>query len=200
MKITIIQDDGVVGVDGVFRAVDMADLDPDIHAVQFDTGSGAGHIEYDPQAQERKPNRPIGVTAFRPYQKYITRWKAAGGEPTRTLAQAKTDAHDQINSRRDTLEASGFTYLGKPFDSDSRSVQRISVACLAAQAAIAAAEPFSIDWTAQDNSVVTLDGEAMIAMPAALASYALELHNHAKDCKAEIDAATTIAAVDAIAW
>jgi hypothetical protein len=90
--------------------------------------------------------------------------------------------------------------MRKPFDSDARSVQRISVACLAAQAAIAASEPFSIDWTAQDNSVVTLDGEAMIAMPAALASYALELHNHAKDLKAEIDAATTIAAVDAIVW
>lgn len=201
MKITIIQDDGMIGVGGEFRAIDMADLDPDIHAIQFDTGSGTGHIEYDPEAQERKPNRPIGVTAFRSYQKYITRWKAAEiVPPKRTLAQVKADAHAQMNSRRDTLEAAGFSYLDKVFDSDQRSVQRISVASLAAQAAIAAGQPFSIDWTAQDNSVVTLDGEAMIGMPAALASYALELHNHAKVRKAEIDAAATVTAVDSIQW
>jgi len=47
MHITIIQADGVVGVDGVFRAVDLTGLDPSIHAIQFDTVKGVGHIEYD---------------------------------------------------------------------------------------------------------------------------------------------------------
>ncbi|SEO64673.1 DUF4376 domain-containing protein [Nitrosovibrio sp. Nv6] len=200
MKITIIQDDGLVGVDSVFRTVDLADLDPDIHAIQFDTGTGTGHIEYDPEAQVRKPNRPVGVTAFRPYQKYVTRWKAAGAPPKRTLAEVKADARRQINSRRDTLEAAGFAYLGKTFDSDNRSVQRISVAALAASTALAAGQPWSMDWTAQDNSAITLDAEAMGAMPDALASYALDLHNHAKAKKAEIDACTTIAQVEAIQW
>lgn len=200
MKITIIQADGLVGVDGVFRAVDLADLDADIHAVQFDTSRGAGHIEYDPEAQARKPNRPIGATAFRPYQKYVTRWKAVGKPPVRTLEQAKADAIAQINSRRDTLEAAGFEYLGKVFDSDARSVQRISVAVLAAQAAIAAQAPFSIDWTVQDNSVVTLDAEAMVGMPAVLAAYALGLHEHAKGQKVLIEAAGTIEEVEGVIW
>ena len=47
MRITIIQDDGLVGVDGVFRAVDLAGIDPAIHAIQFDTEVGSGHVEYD---------------------------------------------------------------------------------------------------------------------------------------------------------
>ena len=65
---------------------------------------------------------------------------------------------DQFAAR--PLEVAGFSYLGEAFDSDQRSVQRISVASLAAQVVIEARQPFSIDWTTQDNSVVTLDGEA----------------------------------------
>ncbi|KIO48489.1 hypothetical protein SQ11_12245 [Nitrosospira sp. NpAV] len=38
------------------------------------------------------------------------------------MAQVKADAHAQINSRRDTLEAAGFSYLSKMFNSDQRSV------------------------------------------------------------------------------
>lgn len=47
MRITIIQDDGIVGVNGVFRPVDLGDLDPQIKVIQFDTVRGSGHIEYD---------------------------------------------------------------------------------------------------------------------------------------------------------
>lgn len=47
MKITIVQDDGVVGVDGVFRKVDVSELAGEIHAIQFDTVLGLGHIEFD---------------------------------------------------------------------------------------------------------------------------------------------------------
>lgn len=47
MRITIVQDDGVVGVDGVFRKVDVSELAGEIFAIQFDTVRGAGHIEFD---------------------------------------------------------------------------------------------------------------------------------------------------------
>lgn len=48
MRITIVQDDGVAGVDGVFRRIDVSELAGEIRAVQFDTERGAGHIEFDP--------------------------------------------------------------------------------------------------------------------------------------------------------
>lgn len=47
MRITIIQDDGLVGVDGVFRHVNLSELAGVIHAIPFDTEKGVGHIEYD---------------------------------------------------------------------------------------------------------------------------------------------------------
>lgn len=50
MHITIVQHDGLVGVDGVFREVDLSTLDPAIRAIQFDTAKGTGHVEFDPDA------------------------------------------------------------------------------------------------------------------------------------------------------
>lgn len=199
-QITIIKADSVIGVDGVFRGIDLTDMQSDIHAIQFNTATGAGHIEYDPEAEERKPNKPIGATVFRTFEKYITRWKKAGEPPKRTLEEVKIDARAQINSKRDTLEASGFSYMGKVFDSDSRSVQRISVAVQAAQAAAASEQPFSIDWTAQDNTVITLGIPEMMGMPAALAMSAATLHEHAKAKKVEIENAVSITEVESIAW
>ncbi len=79
-KITIIADDGVVGVDGVFRAVDLSTLDPNIHAVQWD--GAKGHIEY-------KDHSPEGVlTGISAYQSYIDAWTAAA-PPAPTLDELK---------------------------------------------------------------------------------------------------------------
>lgn len=52
MRITINQNDGVVGVDGVFRQVDLSEIAGEIHAIQFDTTSGRGVIEYDESVGE----------------------------------------------------------------------------------------------------------------------------------------------------
>lgn len=47
MLITIIKSDGVVAVDRVARKVDLSALPAGIAAVQFDTVSGEGTVEYD---------------------------------------------------------------------------------------------------------------------------------------------------------
>ncbi|SCX82423.1 hypothetical protein [Nitrosospira sp. Nsp13] len=68
MRITIIRDDGVVGVDGLFRQVDLSALPPEIRAIQWNGMSG--HIEYDTAA-----NAPLeAITAF---QWIVDRWAAA---------------------------------------------------------------------------------------------------------------------------
>ena len=66
MRVTIIADDGKVGVDGVFRAVDLAALDPKIHAVQWD--GAKGHIEY----KDRSPETVL--TDISPYQFFVDAW------------------------------------------------------------------------------------------------------------------------------
>lgn len=76
MKITIIQDDGVVGVDGLFRQVDLTDLDENIHAVQFDSSTNTGHVEFDNELVPRMPNMRLGRTKFNQlFNRYVQRWK-----------------------------------------------------------------------------------------------------------------------------
>lgn len=47
MRIVIIQKDGLVGVDGEFRAVNLAGVASEIHVIRFDTVEGAGVLEFD---------------------------------------------------------------------------------------------------------------------------------------------------------
>ena len=81
MRVTIIADDGKVGVDGVFRGVDLSTLDANIHAVQWD--GVVGHIEF----KDRRPEQRIAdISAF---QSFIDAWTAAAPPPP-TLAELKS--------------------------------------------------------------------------------------------------------------
>ncbi|UAK24175.1 DUF4376 domain-containing protein [Sphingomonas nostoxanthinifaciens] len=62
------------------------------------------------------------------------------------------------------------TPLGR-VDTDADSQRKISGAALAALIAKSAGQAFSIDWTMADNSVVTHDAAAMIAMGMAVTQY-----------------------------
>lgn len=103
-----------------------------------------------------------------------------------------------VNARRDAAEEAGFTYMGKPFDSDSRSVQRINTAVQAAQVALAAAAPFELEWMCADNTTVTLDAQQMLGVPVALATHANAVHLNGRNLKDAIAAATTSAELAAI--
>jgi hypothetical protein len=104
--------------------------------------------------------------------------------------ELKAEKHMQVNAERDRREASGFSYLGKVFDSDPRSVLRINTAAQAAQAAIAAAQPFTIDWTCADDTTVQLDAEQLLVLPASLAARANLLHTYARSLKISLNEAT----------
>ncbi|CDS48901.1 hypothetical protein [Polaromonas sp. CG9_12] len=114
----------------------------------------------------------------------------------RTLADLKAAKWQDIKQARDVQEATSFPYLGKQIDSDPRSVQRITTAVQAADAA----PPFAIDWTCADNTTLALDGPAMQAMPVALAMYANALHQHARALRAQLDAALNADDVAAVVW
>ena len=73
MRVTIIADDGKVGVDRVFRSVDLSTLDPNIHAVQWD--GATGHIEF----KDRSPNKMIDD--FSAFQPFVAAWTAAAPPP-----------------------------------------------------------------------------------------------------------------------
>lgn len=109
--------------------------------------------------------------------------------PAPSLSDLKARLVAAISAERDRREENGFPYRGKTLDSTQRSVQRITAAALAAQAALAAGQPFSIDWTTADNSTLTIDATGVIGMPVALAQYAAALHAHSRALKAAVEAA-----------
>jgi hypothetical protein len=78
MKLTIIRDDGVVGVDGVFRNVNLSSLPQGVRAVQWDGTSG--HVEYDAAAN-------TALSSISSYQSYVDAWTAAAPAPVVPPAQ-----------------------------------------------------------------------------------------------------------------
>lgn len=114
------------------------------------------------------------------------------------LQNAKQQLIRRINTKRDELEASGFNYLGKRLDSDERSVLRFNITVQAAQAAVAAGQPFSVDWTCADNTILPLDAAGVIGIPVTFAIYGNALHQHARALKLAVDAATTSTELGAI--
>lgn len=128
------------------------------------------------------------------------KWDWATKTWTADIAAAKQVARSKINAERDARETQGFPYLGKWFDSDQRSVLRINTVAAAATSAIMASQPFLIEWTCADNSVIELNASQMAGVPAAMAEYANQLHQTAKALKEQIDSATTLEQVHAVVW
>lgn len=118
------------------------------------------------------------------------------------LAERTERLSAYINAVRDRCEQGGFTYNGWRFDSDAVSVARINGAALAAQAALTADEPFSLDWTDADNVSRPLDAAQMLALQRALVAHADACHQLARQLKAQVEAGTitTEAEIDAAAW
>jgi hypothetical protein len=110
MRITIIRDDGLVGIGGTFRMVDLSALPPGIRAVQWD--GKKGHVEHDESANTQLDN----VEDFQPF---IELWKAAAPQPAPPVAiMPKQDALARIDAAyRDAI---GALKAGYP-DDETRS-------------------------------------------------------------------------------
>lgn len=182
MRVTIVIEDACVIVDGDALGGLSLPASTNVHAIHWHGTYGI--IERKVGGSERFTDPTL-------IQPYLDVWAARRSEldnpppppdPTMPELQAKLKA--QVKRLRDQKETEGFSYLGKVFDSDERSVARITSAALTAQVA---GPSFSIDWTAADNSSVTLDYAAMLGAPAALAARANELHVYAKTLKQQID-------------
>lgn len=121
-------------------------------------------------------------------------------EPATPLEEAKQLRWARLLAIRDGLEAKGFDYLGKTFDSDERALFRILATAQAATSAALLGQEFSVTWTTADNSSVTMTRDQVLGMPAALALKANEIHTKARNLKQVLDNATTILQVQNIYW
>ena len=125
----------------------------------------------------------------------IATWIDDYCEPS--LNELKEAKRAEINAARDQAEQGGFEYMGKVFDSDPISCQRIS---MAAQAMALADDTATITWTCQDNTTIDLNKTQLIGMVAALAAWSNTCHQKATALKAQIDAAETAEELENITW
>lgn len=116
-----------------------------------------------------------------------------------TLEDLKISKRSEINFFRDAAEQGGFEYLGKVFDSDSISCQRISCAAQA-MSFMPASEENKIVWTCQDNSTIELTADELSGLVVALSQWSIKCHTKASELKAKIDSAKTAEELEAIVW
>lgn len=119
---------------------------------------------------------------------------------TRSLAEAQADQVLVIRAAELAAELAGFTWSGDAFDSDAASQRRIANAMTCAVVAQRDAATMSIDWPLADGSYRTLDEDDLVALGQALHAHIAAQMATAQGLYADIAAATTNAAVDAIVW
>lgn len=135
-----------------------------------------------------------------PYYKVINDELVFAGKPEVELAELKAAKWQKIKTTRDQKEQAGLPYMGKILDSDALSIQRITTAVQAAQMAVSLQQEFSVNWTTQDNSILVMTAQDVLAIPLALAKYSDSLHAKARSLREKIDKAATQEEVDAISW
>ena len=118
-------------------------------------------------------------------------------EPEPTHDELKSQKRAEKNSARDRTQQGGFEYLGKTFDSDPISCQRISTA---AQAMAFAPEETAIVWTCQDNTTISLNKTQLAGLVAALAMHSNTCHQKATALKAEVEKAKSKEELEKITW
>lgn len=117
-----------------------------------------------------------------------------------TIEELKLIKRSEINQARDNSEQSGFEYMGRVFDSDPISCQRISCAAQAMQTLSLSTEVPAITWTCKDNSTVDLSPSDLVGLVVALADHSNKCHQKATELKAKIDACETKEELDLIIW
>lgn len=118
----------------------------------------------------------------------------------RPLEEAKQQAWDRAKGARSAAEFSNFECDGNIFDGNKASRDRITGAFALALAALSSGQTYSINWTLRDNTVVLLDGPAMLRVGAAMGAATAAVFDKARTLRETIDACTTNAQCDAITW
>lgn len=111
------------------------------------------------------------------------------------LEAAKPAKIADLKAERDSKEVEPITYQGYSFDYDSKARERISAAIIALDVHGADA---SIDWTTADNADVRVTANDLRMVIASVAKRSNALHVAYRAAKDKVEAATTVAEVEAI--
>lgn len=115
--------------------------------------------------------------------------------PQKTLEQLKADKILEFKTIRDTEEVKPISYNGNLFDFDKKARDRINSAIIALD--VMGADS-NIEWTLADNSNVTVTANDLRGVIAAVALRSNKLHVAYRAAKDKVEAATTVAEVEAV--
>lgn len=111
------------------------------------------------------------------------------------LAVAKPAKIAELKAERDTREVEPVNYNGNSYDYDDKARERINAAIIALDVQGAGA---SIDWTTADNADVKVTANDLRMVIAMIAQRSNALHVAYRAAKDKVEAATTVAEVDAV--
>lgn len=111
------------------------------------------------------------------------------------LAVAKPAKIAELKAERDSKEVEPITYNDNRYDYDDKARERINAAIIALDVQGADA---SIDWTTADNADVKVTANDLRAVVAMVAQRSNALHVAYRVAKAKVEAATTVADVEAV--
>jgi len=103
-----------------------------------------------------------------------------------------------VKVKRDAVQTGGCLTPSGRVQTDLESRGLINGAVTMALIAQSSSQPYSIAFTLADNSTVTLDAAAMIALGVAVGAFIAAAHAHSVALRSAIDAATTSSELDAI--
>lgn len=144
---------------------------------------------WDGTAMVAFPPRPFG---------HDWNWTTKTWQPN--LEAAKAAKWEQMKAARNKEECGGFVWDLSTFDSNPISQSRIQGSSQMADIKKRNAEPFAVDWTLADNSVRTLNADQMIAVGMAMGQHITGVHEKARQRRATITNATSVAEVEAVIW
>ncbi|MBB6503221.1 hypothetical protein F4693_000170 [Sphingomonas endophytica] len=115
-----------------------------------------------------------------------------------TIEALRSACWEAVKARRQAAEDGGCASPLGAVDTDQESRLKVSGAVQMAMIAQAANQPFTVDWTMHDDSVVKHDAAAMIAMGLAVGRHIAACHAVALAKRAAIDAAVNAADIAAV--
>ena len=141
----------------------------------------------------------IGMTEQEVEQAYDGKWYLKGFAPQKSIEVLKIEKREEINIARDAAEQGGFEYMGKIFDSDPISCQRMSCAAQA-MSLLPASEDNKITWTCQDNTTIDLNAQELLGLVGALAAWSNSCHIKATTLKEQIENCQSAEELAQITW
>ena len=130
MKISIINPDSTVVIDGLgFDSLDLSTISSTTHAIQFDTATSTGHVEYNNGTANE------AITSIAAYQSIIDAWQIAKDENVQPVSVELT-AQEVLNNESLGYLASTDWYITRHAETAVAVPADVTTARAAARAAI----------------------------------------------------------------